>query len=360
MSEQLAWVPDTRLCLNRSGVWEIRWTERAEGRSFSRTHSCGTKDRSIALAYRQAWLLASGRAQAVAGAVTVSELVELYKRDRGVRFGSTQDWSLRHIVAAFGGLAVAAVGSRELIAHRTARLAVVSGPTLRRELGALKSVVAWAEDGGLIPRGVVPKIALPPEGAPQTRYVAEVEEERLWGLASDWFLNSGKPFRERRSALFICLALETAARAGAICGLTWDRVSDGGAAGGVIDYRDPLKAVTRKRRVPVPVSSRLGPVLMRARLDAATGRRMIGPGGGLVLGHAGSVRRGFEGFRDKHGFGDITIHDLRRTWASLRVQWGVPIGQVAAVLGDTVEVTEKHYAHFSPDYLRSAVNARPA
>ena len=35
---------------------------------------------------------------------------------------------------------------------------------------------------------------------------------------------------------------------------------------------------------------------------------------------------------------------------------GVPMNQIAAMLGDTQKTAEKNYLHLSPDYLRSAVN----
>ena len=40
-----------------------------------------------------------------------------------------------------------------------------------------------------------------------------------------------------------------------------------------------------------------------------------------------------------------TYHDLRRTFASLHVSAGTPIYIVAKWLGDTIKVTEEHYAH---------------
>lgn len=350
------WVPDTKLALNKSGVWEIRWSEwdSVAGRARSRSYSCRTATREEALEVRQAWLVASGQAQVAAGGVRVENLVDAYKRDREVVRGSTQDWALRQIVAGMGGKDVIdlASGTSVVVAYRMARGKTgAAAPTVRRELGALKAVLNWARSSGMVPESFRPLVALPPEGAPKTRHLSEAEEARMWAVASDWFLNSGRPFRERRTALFVCLALETAAREAAIRGLTWDRVLWAGASGGVLDFRDPLKAVTRKRRVPVPISDKLAPVLI-----AAYGE--VGRAGEYVLGHDGAVRKGFEGFREKHGFGDITIHDLRRTWASLRVHWGVPMEQVAAVLGDTVEVVQKHYAHFSPSFLRGAINAR--
>ena len=357
-------VPDTRLAVNRSGVWEIRWVEVDEqGRSRSRSHSCRTKDRAVAEQARQAWIVAGMQVQRVtAGSVrTVRDLVDAYLQDKGFdEVSSSAGRNLRQVVAGLGDLMAAELTTERLAAFRLGRLAAVTSGTVRRELVQLKAVLAWAREAKVLPEDVKPKITLPPEGAAKTRFLSESEEEQVWAAAAARFFDTSKPFRERRIGLFVCLALETAARMEAILGLTWDRVD---TTRWVIDFRDPQKAVSNKRRVPVPVSDRLLPVLSRHMLDMAMRPGGLTADGGYVLGHPGKVQKAFEAFRAGLvgvGVASFTIHDMRRTWASLRLQWGVPIEEVAGVLGDTVAVVEKHYAHFIPGYLRSAVNARPA
>jgi integrase len=158
----------------------------------------------------------------------------------------------------------------------------------------------------------------------------------------------------RRAALFTMLALSTAARAQAIIGLTWDRVD---LKRRLIDYRDGSLRATKKRRVPVPIEDRLWPELARAWIEQ--GRPKSGP----VLGSFGELRKSFEtlkaGFIGPRGVtlpAGLTRHDLRRTWATLAAQRGVPMFQIAGMLGDTLETVERHYAHHSPEYLRGAVN----
>lgn len=300
--------------------------------------------------------------QVTAGSVmTLREVVARYLRDKGFdEDTSSAAWNLRQVVAALGDRLVSELTTDRLNEYRDKRLETVASGTVRRELVQLKAVLGWARDAKVVPSDVQPKITLPPDGAAKVRYLSEREEEAVWKAASELFLDSGLPFRERRIGLFVCIALETAARMEAILGLTWDRVD---TTRWVIDYRDPQKVVTKKRRVPVPVSDRLLPVLSRAMLDAAMQPGGLMAGGGYVMGHPGKVQKAFDAFRRKvgrsGGVGHFTIHDMRRTWASLRLQWGVPIEEVAGVLGDTVAVVEKHYAHFIPGYLRGAVNARP-
>lgn len=351
-----AGIPETRLALNRRGVWEIRWTEfdAVAGVARSRAHSCKTSDRGIAERVRQTWLVAGLQVQQThAGALLdVAALVESYRADKGFGEKSSQGWALRPVVRLLGGVPVGGLTPAVLLGYRRTRGGErAAGPTIRRELGALKAALSWGRAAGLVPADVQPVITLPAEGAPKTRWLTAEQEEKIWNMALAQFTSEGVPFRERRAGLFVLIALETAAREAAIRGLTWDRVD---LARGLIDFRDPTLAVTKKRRVPIPISDRLRPVLERAKAEALA-EGDVSP---FVLRSSGEVRKGFEALRDRTGV-FFTIHDMRRTWASLRVQWGVPLEQVAAVLGDTIEVTQKHYAHFAPDFLLGAINARP-
>jgi integrase len=343
---------ESKLEVNRSGFWEIRWTDvDGESRQRSRTYSCRTRDRAVAEGVKLAWEAAQ-RAVApaiAAGSKTVDDVLAAYLAGHVGANGRTgaQQNNLRVVRRELGGVLVANLSESRVDWFRAKRLASgrASG-TVRRELGALRAALTWAERKRLVPAGLDIRFDLPPDGAPRSRYLSEIEEAALWDAAAA-LVSGPLPAPQRRIGLFVCLALETAARAGAIRGLTWDRVD---FARGMIDYRDPALAATKKRRVPVPMSDRLKPVLELAHSRSS--------GWGCVLGHSGSVRGPYERLRVREGLPDVNIHDLRRTWATLRVSWGVPMGEVAAILGDSVDVVERHYAMFAPGYLRSAVNMR--
>lgn len=371
-------VPEGKLCRKSdgSGGWEIRWTEwdAAAGRARSRSYSCRTTDYTEALAVFDEWraAMADAAGARLARSGSVAELLDDYMAARGFEWsaaaggvgsGSSQSWALWPVKRALGSRKVLELTPEVLVDYKLARLRTVKrdgkkvqGPTVRRELSALGAAVKWGQKAGKVPWDFRFVLDLPPTGAPRTRYLSEAEEEAVWSAAVEVFMDRGKPFSQRRIGLFVCLAMETAARKEAVLGLTWDRVR-----GGLIDFRDPGKAASNKRRVAVPVSDRLKPVLAQAQLDV-----MVGIGGGpkWVLGHDGEVKDTFDKFRTRlleSGAVKETfnIHDLRRTWASLRVSWGVPLEQVAAVLGDGLEIVQKHYAHLSPGFLVSAVNMRP-
>lgn len=55
--------------------------------------------------------------------------------------------------------------------------------------------------------------------------------------------------------------------------------------------------------------------------------------------------------------GWITPHVLRHTGATLMVQNGVSMWEIAGIMGDKLETVEKHYLKHHPDYLKDATSA---
>lgn len=336
---------DTKLKANGRGYYEIRYAEKTgTGQWVTRRVSCRTKSRTAAEAFRRAWLkeVLTGSLPAHTGGLLVSDLVSLY-RD-GHRGAGCQDWSLRPAEAYFGavepeGITVDAL--RDYEAER--RGAGVASATVRRELGALRAALNWCAKHGKLERGRVPVFVMPPEGTPKESFLDEDQENEFYSLAMG--LSMGKT-RLDDLTLFVGLALDTAARAGAIEGLTWDRVD---LKRGLIDFRDPLIPVSRKRRVVVPVGARLAPLLERAKRERT---------GNTVLEVPGAVAKRFMDWRKDTPTPWVTRHDLRRTWATLAARAGVDLWQIAGVLGDDIKTVMKHYAKHQPGYLRGAVDAR--
>lgn len=380
MEDYIPRIEDTELKRNRSGKWEIRWSVPAAvtgtGHARSRSRSCNTEDYNLAVKIRREYLSAASTALAGLKLPTVGELVRKYEAEHVAVTGvaPTQVASLKPIVHFLGGYTPDQLSPSQLANYRSCRLAgkragFGRGPaalgTVRRELSALGAVLKWAKKNQHLPADfVLPEIALPPEGAPREVYLDKATERAFYAHCSRVFrrtkLGVGTPDVQmraktvRRAALFSMIALSTAARAQAIIGLTWDRVD---LARKLIDFRDGTLRATKKRRVPVPMEDRLWRELARAWIEQ--GKPQVGP----VLGSFGELRKSFEtlkaGFVGPRGRvlpPDLTRHDLRRTWATLAAQDGVPMFQIAGMLGDTLETVEKHYAHHSPEYLRGAVN----
>lgn len=338
---------DTKLVLNDQGYWELRWSERApEGGWRSKRVSTRTPDRAQAEAFRREYLTAQqDTARRPGGPVpTVNEIIDAYLKGRP-DMGDSQQLVLARVRRALGGLVLAELTEARIAEYRVQR--GVSGPSVRRELGALIAAINRARKTRMIRPEDVPYIELPPMGAPRDLWLDEDQEAEYHALAMG---NSRGLARLSRVTRFVALALDTAARKEAIHELTWDRVD---LARGLVDYRRPGQTQTNKRRVPVPVSDRLMPLLERARWEW----ERDGKPDPFVIGQ-GDVRSAFETWRASTPYPWATAHVLRHTWATLAARAGVPIWQIAGVLGDDPRTVEKNYLHHCPDHLRAAVNRR--
>jgi integrase len=341
-----------KLALNRSGLWEVRWSERGDKRWLVRTWSTGERERAPADAKAQEFWSARHLITTHQGATRVQECVDGYLRaaERGKGVGPTQRWSLGPIVALLGHKAVIGMGSDDIEDYREQRRrrGIKTG-TIRRELGALVAALNWAasEKSLGVSRNDLPRVELGAPSAPRVVYLDRGQERDFWARALADTTGAGELSRVAR---YVCLALGAAQRSEANLDLTWDRVD---FARGLIDFRVPGMTATNKRRGVVPIADRLRPVLERARRESIARSE---PASTLVCG-PGSIRKAWETWLATTPYRHIHPHDLRRTWASLAVQAGVPIYEVASVLNDDVATVERHYGVLRPGHLKAAINA---
>ncbi|MCU4161520.1 site-specific integrase [Acidiphilium sp. AL] len=225
------------------------------------------------------------------------------------------------------------VGRRYLKERQQERKPPISGPTVRRELGALQAALNWAQKRGWIAN--VPHVELPPSNPPRDRWLTPAEAERLMACAVHDHVR-----------MFIALGLFTAGRASALLELTWDRVD--------FERRmiDLGEGNGNKRRAKVPIADPLLSLLVEARKQAVSDY-VVEYRGSRVL----SVKRGFRASADRAGLKGVSPHTLRHTAASWMVQRGISYNQIAGFLGNSVAMIEAVYGHHSPDYLRDAANA---
>ena len=343
----------SKLKTNSQGFWEVHWSE--AGRS--RRRSCNTKDAHEARRWLKDWQdeirLALSR-QAQAQVPTIETLCEAYLAFIEAR-GRTN------------GNRVSLVPVRRELGFETpdelvgdwqseymARRPVSSG-TLRRELGALRAALNWGIRKKLVPADMLPEFELPAGGPPRDKHLDWDQEQRLWDFAVQWGHRAGGTLLQRETAyrvmLFVCVAMSTSARRGAIQLLTWDRID---LARGLIDFRLPGERITNKRKVLVPIADRLMPVLQEAATRASRGAdgRPIG----RLLGDLRKVNHLFAQFTAAAGVGWVTPHVLRHTWATLASRNGVPEAEIAAIMGDDIRTIQKNYVHYRPDYLRASIN----
>ena len=260
---------------------------------------------------------------------TVAGIWAAYQQDRP---RERARWAWERLKDSFGPLRpdqVTAALCRSYAAKR--REAGAGDGTIHTELTFLRAAMNWHAPGG----GA--EVELPPKPPPNSRHLTRAEYARLLGAATTPHVR-----------LVIVLALATAGRMGAILDLTWDRVD---FEAGTIRLADGPQ--TRKGRATVPMTDTARRELLAAHA-ARTSDHVIEYGGERV----NKVRKAFDRAAVSAGLPWVTPHALRHTAAVWMAEAGVPMAEIAQVLGHTSEkITFRVYARFSPTYLRRAVNA---
>jgi integrase len=231
----------------------------------------------------------------------------------------------------------------------------IQSSTAGRELVVLGAALRWCWKEGKLDR-LVP-VTVPPKPSPRQRHLSRSEVAALLAGALGWDRQGKRhPARvNRHLARFILIALYTGTRHDAILRLRWRPNTDGGwvdLPSGVLHRRASGAVESGKRRPPVPIPPRLLPHLRRWRRLTAT----------HVIEYAGQPiaqeRRAWRTACELAGLGgDVTPHVLRHTCATMLLQLGVSVYDVAGVLGASEEVVRRTYGHHAQDHLRQAVAA---
>jgi integrase len=311
------------------------WHIRCGGRRIS----TGCTDRAGAVAALARFRAAQDAPPA--GTATVGTILARYLADRedAARPGAERlRWAHRPLTARLGETLPEHLTAAACRVYARARgVDGVAPSTVRTELQALTAALHWAVGKHLV--AAMPELWLPPRPPGRERWLTREEADRL--VAS---------CKAKHVRLAVLLALHTAARIGAVLALTWDRVD---LDRRLIDYREPGRAVTRKRRVQVPINDTLLAVLTPAHA-AHTCPAVVEYGGARLA----SLKHGFRDAVTRAGLdGAVTPHTLRHTAITWMVQAGVPLWEVAGLAGLTVALIESTYGHHAPDHLRRAAGA---
>ena len=331
-----------RLERNAKGVWEIRWSEKGADRHYSKRLSTRTNNRLEAEAVFTGFLTGQRHIEETLLQPTINDLIARYKsslESKGVT--KSQHVYLGFISREFGELRIAELTDVRLESYKRRRR--VSDGSMRRELGAFRAVFSYAERHKLIKRDEVPYIELPRSSAPREAYLND-EEERAFHAAA-LALSDGLP-RLTKLSRFVVIALNTAARKTAIERLRWDQVD---LVAGHINFSQQGEQAHNKRKALVPISKRLMPLMQRMYAEKKSD---------YVLDAPTDIRKAYEVWARATPWSHINPHDLRRTFATLAAQRGVPLVAIAEVLGDSVGIVMKHYAKYIPGAAKAAVDAR--
>lgn len=336
------------LKLNRHGYYDIIHYEKGRARPLS----TGTRDPAAAQTALAQYILGN-KMIAQEGGWLVSEAWRIYWNEH-VRANVTAQeriaYAWKQLEPHFGSKILQRLTPDDFSNYTQKRLLWVQAPTVRRELSQLIAMMNhMVKTKRLTPKDL-PYVPLPAPSEPKDRWLTAEEIQHLYATAEARAIRhhrgSNKPLRLSRVQRFIYIVLNTGARCRVVERLTWDRVHFGR---GLIDFNFGGPQ-TKKRRPIVPISDELRPILERAYSER------IGP---YVLDHSGSIRKAFDRLVAEAKLTDVTRHTLRHTWATHASMNGVPLNDIARVLGNSLTMVTRVYAHHQPEYLRSAVNFKP-
>lgn len=200
-----------------------------------------------------------------------------------------------------------------------------------------------------------PYIKLPDASAPRDHWMTHEDAQKL--------LDAAQPIpaaRLTRAYRAIACMLFTGARKEAVNNLTWDRIhynpvkTERGMSYGYVDFREPSKKKSRKRRAIAPILADFAPTLERAMKERLPGsvHFLDTPADYRKTVYTATQRAGLTGvYRTTE-----VSHLLRHTFATWAAMDDVPMQEIAAALGDTIETTERTYAKFSPSYMQKVAN----
>ena len=212
----------------------------------------------------------------------------------------------------------------------------VSDATVRYELLLLSTALKWAKDKiGLTER---PVLWLPPKPDRQIRHLSKEEFEVFFSAV-----------HAAHAKLYALLGLYTMARPSAILALVWDQID---FRLGQIDLNPPGRRQTVKKRPVVAMNDVVSDLLQQA-YQARQIDHVIERGGQPLA----CIKKAFQAASLRCGF-RVTPYILRHTGAVWAAEAGVSMSELAQFMGhDDDRTTQKHYARYSPTYLKKVANS---
>jgi integrase len=323
-----------------NGYFYVRWSEKGR----SRHASLGTKDEAEAQQlledFIRNWYTPD---EADPADIAIDIVLRRYQDDKRGEIASpyADRRAVEQLISFYGDKPVSfitAATNKQYEVHSREKDGW-SNSTINRTRNVLRAALRHAvKDKSLRYAPFVPTLSTK---SGKIRWLTYEEALRLYRAVRHW--------RWRYLNLFIRIGLGTGARHEAILDLTWDRVD---LEKGLIDFRDPDKAETKKRRPHAPINDRLLRLLRAAR--------RVSNGDHVIMHRGGPIKRIGDAFREacrRADLKDVTPHTLKHTYITWLLREGVSIWDVAGLTNTTVTTIEKHYGHHAKDKLRDAANA---
>ncbi|MBL8450271.1 MAG: site-specific integrase [Dechloromonas sp.] len=219
-----------------------------------------------------------------------------------------------------------------------------SGPTINRYRMALQSVIRFARQKRMLPRGwISPFQDIPqhPESPGKVRFLTAEEEQKLMHAArlQSWVL----------LPLLIRLAIVTGLRRGALLGLRWGDL--------MLDSEAPHLIVQRTKNGDPhvsPITPDMVEEFRRMRRVKALDSDLIFVGKHATVAH--DFRHGFNAACKLAGLAGVTFHTLRHTSCSRLAQAGVDILAIAEHAGHRSLTMTRRYSHLCIKGRASTIN----
>ncbi|WP_244643679.1 tyrosine-type recombinase/integrase [Alsobacter metallidurans] len=210
--------------------------------------------------------------------------------------------------------------------------------TANRTLTLLKAALNWARDHRLVDDDSAWRLTKPFRGttAARVRFLDINEQQRLLDSVEG-------PLRD-----LIAAALMTGARFGELARLS---ARDFDPTNGTIFIAESKSG--KARHVPLTP----GGATLFARL--ARGKAGEDPLLSRIAGERwkpATYQRSFKEALQRAGLDNLTLHELRHSYASAMVRAGAPLIVVAEALGHSdTRMAEKHYAHLAPSFVADTI-----
>ena len=207
--------------------------------------------------------------------------------------------------------------------------------TVRAAITALHRLLAPAIDADLVPASAFQRLSLPRLVVLPKVQLSREQRDHVLVLASK---------RGRDLHLVLALGLLAGLRRGELLALTWADVDLGT---GTLAVRSGVNFTTKSgRNRIVPLCRQLRDLLVASRPPAAQmGDFVVAPQRPARRGLRWDFAKRFRTLVTAAGVPGLTVHGMRRAFATLAVQGGVSIWKVKGWLGHaTVQVTERYTA----------------
>lgn len=324
---------------NDSPYWFI-YTPPGEGRRQSR-FSTGETDYSQAERVFAQWTLERKKPQlAPLDEIRVADMLTRYAEHK--KSDATVQYNMKHLQPYFKDMRVSHICNqvcREYAEKRQAEKATlgkdkskrfISPQTVRRELSTLSAAMGFARREGYIKEA--PYIEKPPAAQPRQRWLTYEEFNRLLEAAAG----------NHKLCLFLQLAINTAARPGAIYALKWFQVD---MKRRLIHFNPEDRQQTRKHRPSVSINDTLYAVLRGAKGHSE-----------YVLGGVKCLNVGFRAACKRAKLKGVSPYTLRHTAITWAIQGGHSLANVGQVAGHKDPRTTMRYAKHDPSFTRAVTD----